>query len=218
MTWWCNGTRTVGYLSPDRIPSPLRSIQLHFVRLIRISPITVDATSSQGASVNYTVTATDPDNAPSDLTISCTPASGITFAIGTTTVNCSASDPVGNKVSGSFQVVVNGAATHVTNTITLVNNFHLLPKGIQTSFDSQLQTVQADLVANNTAQACSDLTGFIKHVNAQSGQALTVSQANQLLAATSSCSTSLCVFCVRRRTQNTHKLVQKDYLRRSRNV
>jgi hypothetical protein len=46
-----------------------------------------------------------------------------------------------------------------------------------------LQAVLADLQVNNTAQACSDLTSFINHVTAQSGKHLTVSQANQLLAA-----------------------------------
>src|SRR2546421_1832073 len=40
MTWWCNGTRTTGdHKGPPRAappPSPLRSIQFHFVRLMRI--------------------------------------------------------------------------------------------------------------------------------------------------------------------------------------
>lgn len=151
--------------------------------LILPSPITVDATSPSGAVVTYTVTATDPDNSPSQLTIKCTPVSGSTFAIGTTTVNCTASDPSGNSASGSFQVVVKGAAAQVVDLISLVDSFHLSPQGIQTGFDSQLQAVQADLQANNIAQACSDLTSFINHVNAQSGQHLTVSQANQLFAA-----------------------------------
>ncbi len=43
--------------------------------------------------------------------------------------------------------------------------------------------VQADLSANNTAQACLDLTSFINHVKAQSGKQLTVGQATQLIAA-----------------------------------
>jgi hypothetical protein len=128
------------------------------------------------------VTATDPDNAASDLTINCSPVSGSTFAIGTTTVNCSASDPAGNTASGNFSVVVNGTATQVSNLITTVNSFGL-PADIQAGFDTQLQAVQADLAANNTPQACSDLTAFINHVQAQSGKHLTVSQANQLLAA-----------------------------------
>jgi len=132
--------------------------------------------------VSYTVTATDPDNSPSQLTINCSPASGSTFPIGTTTVNCTASDPSGNSSSGSFQVVVNGAAIQVSDLITTVNSFGL-PADIQAGFDTQLQAVQTDLTNNNPAQACSDLTAFINHVQAQSGKHLTVSQANQLLTA-----------------------------------
>jgi HYR domain len=146
------------------------------------SPITVDATSPQGASVTYTVTATDPDNPSSQLTITCLPASGSTFSIGTTTVNCTASDPSGNSSSGSFQVVVNGAATQISDLLSLVNSFGL-PADIQAGFDTQLQAVQTDLTNNNPAQACSDLTAFINHVQAQSGKHLTTSQATQLLSA-----------------------------------
>lgn len=145
--------------------------------------ITVNASSPSGAVVSYTVSATDPDDASNTLTISCTPPSGSTFPIGTTSVNCSASDPAGNTTTGSFQVVVNGAASQVNDLISLVNSFNLSPHGIQNSFDSQLQAVQADLAANNTAQACSDLASLIAHVNAQSGKHLTPAQANQLIAA-----------------------------------
>ena len=68
--------------------------------------ITVNATSPQGAYVSYTVTATDPDNPSSQLSISCSPPSGTQFAIGSTTVNCTASDPSGNSTTGSFSIVV----------------------------------------------------------------------------------------------------------------
>jgi hypothetical protein len=144
--------------------------------------ITVTATSPSGAVATYTVTATDPDNASSQLTISCTPASGSTFAIGTTTVNCTASDPAGNSTSGSFQVVVNGAATQVTNLITTVNSFHL-SKSLQTALDNKLQDVLKAINAGQTATACSELTDFIGHVQSQSGKGLTTSQATQLIAA-----------------------------------
>ena len=75
-----------------------------------------------------------------------------------------------------------GAATQVSALINTVNSFGL-PADIQAGFDTQLQAVQTDLTNNNPAQACSDLTAFINHVQAQSGKHLTVSQANQLLAA-----------------------------------
>jgi HYR domain/WD40-like Beta Propeller Repeat len=69
------------------------------------SDITTDATSSAGATVNFTKpTATDAVDG--DRTVSCSPASGSLFPIGTTQVNCSAADVAGNQASGSFQVKV----------------------------------------------------------------------------------------------------------------
>jgi outer membrane protein assembly factor BamB len=65
--------------------------------------ITVRTGSSGGTPVTYSVTATDPDDA---ATVSCSPASSSTFPVGTTTVNCTATDTAGNTSSASFQVVV----------------------------------------------------------------------------------------------------------------
>lgn len=145
------------------------------------SSVTADATGPSGASVSYSVTASDPDNA-SGLTVGCSPASGSTFEIGTTTVNCSASDPAGNSIAGSFSVVVVGASGQLSNLQSQVVSFGL-GHGPQTAFDSQLNAVQADLAPNNTGQACSDLQAFMSHVNAQSGKQLTTDEATQLLAA-----------------------------------
>ncbi|HMB23458.1 MAG TPA: HYR domain-containing protein, partial [Anaerolineales bacterium] len=66
--------------------------------------ITTPATSPAGAIVSYSASATD-DVDPS-VSVTCSPASGSLFAVGTTTVNCSASDVAGNTASGSFQVTV----------------------------------------------------------------------------------------------------------------
>jgi hypothetical protein len=44
-------------------------------------------------------------------TVICTPPSGSTFQIGTTTVNCTATDNNGNKSQCSFNVTVNSCAT-----------------------------------------------------------------------------------------------------------
>ena len=67
-------------------------------------PITTSATSPAGAVVTYEATATD--TVDGAVTESCTPASGSTFAIGTTTVTCVAVDAAGNESSGSFTVQV----------------------------------------------------------------------------------------------------------------
>jgi hypothetical protein len=68
--------------------------------------ITAEATGASGAAVTYVVTATDPDDASSVLTLACLPASGSTFALGQTTVNCNAHDPAGNPATASFHVNV----------------------------------------------------------------------------------------------------------------
>ena len=62
------------------------------------------ATSPNGATVSYTATATD--DLDGDLPVDCSPASGSTFPLGTTTVNCSAEDAAGNVGTGSFEVSV----------------------------------------------------------------------------------------------------------------
>jgi hypothetical protein len=55
---------------------------------------TEEATSSAGAAVTFSATAIDAvDTTP---TVTCTPTSGSTFALGTTTVKCTASDDAGN--------------------------------------------------------------------------------------------------------------------------
>ena len=65
----------------------------------------VEATSAAGADVSWSATATDDEDAnPPDVT--CTPASGSTFPLGTTKVNCSATDDDRARTEGSFRVTV----------------------------------------------------------------------------------------------------------------
>lgn len=84
------------------------------------SPITVNATSPQGATVSYTATGTEPDDASATPTVNCTPASGSTFPIGTTTVNCTASDAANppDTTTGSFSVVVQPVITASGTSVT----------------------------------------------------------------------------------------------------
>jgi hypothetical protein len=68
------------------------------------SDITAEATGPSGAAVTYNASASDLVDGP--VAVTCTPASGSTFALGTTPVNCSATDAHGNKATGSFDVTV----------------------------------------------------------------------------------------------------------------
>jgi hypothetical protein len=66
--------------------------------------ITTEATSGSGVTVNYSFSASDPDDAV--LSQSCSPSSGSTFGLGTTTVNCTATDHHSNTANKSFKVTV----------------------------------------------------------------------------------------------------------------
>jgi hypothetical protein len=66
--------------------------------------ITVNATSSSGAVVTFTSSALD--TVDGALGATCVPASGSKFAVGTTTVTCSATDAHHNTGSASFTVTV----------------------------------------------------------------------------------------------------------------
>jgi len=84
--------------------------------------ISVQATDSNGAVVNYT-TPTATDDRDGAVGVLCAPTSGSTFAVGTTTVNCTASDAAGNATQSSFDIgVYNGAPTPDTTAPTIASN------------------------------------------------------------------------------------------------
>jgi hypothetical protein len=90
-----------------------------------------------------------------------------------------------NVTSLSPFVVVKGAADQLGDLIRLVRSFNL-QRGIENSLDAKVQNAQNALIAaraGNRSSACNSMLAFISEAQAQSGRALTVSQANQLIAA-----------------------------------
>ena len=145
--------------------------------------IVVNAISPAGATVNFLVTATD-DVDPHPA-VACDHLSGSMYPIGSTTVQCTATDASGNSSSNSFVIVVRGAGEQIGDLTSLVNSFNL-KQGIENSLDAKLRNVNAALAAANagdTATACNLMAAFINEVNAQSGKALTSAQADQLRSA-----------------------------------
>jgi hypothetical protein len=69
------------------------------------SPLPTEATSISGASVSYS-SPTATDAVTGTRPVDCSPASGSTFAITTTTVHCTASDGNGSSSSVDFSVTV----------------------------------------------------------------------------------------------------------------
>lgn len=66
--------------------------------------MTVEATEPSGATVTFAASANDSWDGPTAVT--CTPASGSVFPLGTTTVQCSSTDKSNNKGTASFKVTV----------------------------------------------------------------------------------------------------------------
>jgi len=128
--------------------------------------MTVNAPDNVGATVTYVVAATD--NLDSAPVVSCSPPSGSLFPVGTTTVNCSATDASGNSARGSFDVTV----------ISLVQQQNLA--AVQDALISWLNTVSDSIAANppSTPQQRAALCAAIRHA----GNTITT-QIHQLLAA-----------------------------------
>ncbi|MGX1951497.1 VWA domain-containing protein [Streptomyces anulatus] len=91
------GTDTIG---PAAVPDPDFQQRISIaVNDIDVPVVTVDdrtarAPDDDGARIEYTATATDPQDGA--LPVTCTPPSGSLFPVGTTTVTCSATDSAGN--------------------------------------------------------------------------------------------------------------------------
>lgn len=125
--------------------------------------IVADPTSPEGAAVTYPATANDVVDGA--VPVSCMPASGSMFGIGTTTVNCSASDAHGNTASGSFNVTVRSASDIASALVSATEDpfqqgTHLL------------ENAQRSISAPHAQAACGQLQAFINQVEAQAGKQL----------------------------------------------
>ncbi|HEV3093341.1 MAG TPA: choice-of-anchor Q domain-containing protein [Solirubrobacteraceae bacterium] len=91
--------------------------------------IVTPATSSSGAVVTYSVEATDSYALVKSL--SCVPASGSTFKVGTTKVECTAVDGHENTAKASFNVKVTTPKHTLTVTVTGEGTVTSTPAGIE---------------------------------------------------------------------------------------
>ena len=128
--------------------------------------LTADATSASGAPVSFTATATD--DVDGAVAATCDPVSGSTFAVGTTTVTCSAKDAAGNAAQGTFTVTVKAPPVAEP----------------QPSLDDLLAQLKADVLRGRSPQkACNTLNVIENQIRARTGKTITPRQADQYLAA-----------------------------------
>jgi hypothetical protein len=117
------------------------------------SSMTVEATGPSGAAVSYAASATDlVDGA---VAVNCAPASGSPFALGTTTVSCSASDAHGNKATGNFTVMVVDTTPPVLTLPANISKEATGPSGAAVSYTAGA----TDVVDGPVAVACTPASG-----------------------------------------------------------
>jgi TolB protein len=144
---------------------------------------TVDATSPAGATVGCAASAAD--GADPTPVVSCTPASGSVFAIGTTTVMCTATDHVGNATTGTITVTVLGAKEQLVRLIRDVVAASGLSPAIKTQLLAKLEALVAALDTSNPVQrriVCTGLAAFTSVVRLLSGHGIPPAQAVGWLA------------------------------------
>ncbi len=146
--------------------------------VVAVANVTVDATSPAGATVPFTATATDTN--PANPVVACAPAAGSTFAIGTTTVTCSATDAAGNIGTATFTVTVTTASTQLTNLQAKVQSVQADPT-TRKNLQRILYTAQEAVDKGDTLAACDKLTSFVSQVTALSGKKIATPIANGLL-------------------------------------
>ena len=83
-------------------------------------------------------------------TVVCTPASGSTFASGTTTVNCVATDAAGNTSSSSFMVTVNDTEAPASVTLSDVTGECSATASAPTTTDNCAGTITGSTTDNTT--------------------------------------------------------------------
>lgn len=120
-----SGTTTLTYYAEDNAGNVEASdaSKAYVVNIDRTPPVLTlppnmirEATGPAGALVTFTASANDAGSGSGPVT--CAPASGSLFPVGSTTVSCSATDAVGYTAAGTFTIAVREKMPPVIETVT----------------------------------------------------------------------------------------------------
>lgn len=137
--------------------------------------LNVPATGPHGATVTWTITATDVVDGA--VPVGCTPSSGSAFAIGDTLVECSAVDAAGNTAHASFVVHVQGADEQLVTLSEAVAGV-----GPGTSLADKVRDARAALARGDVDDACFALRSMLNQIEAQAGKSIPTGVAGPLIA------------------------------------
>jgi hypothetical protein len=140
------------------------------------SSIVKNADNPSGAAVTFAASATDDSGV---VSITCLPASGSVFAIGTTPVSCTATDGSGNIDTDTFNVTVRGAEAQL---VDLIERLRRMP--LTAAARAQLMAALHDALASprQTAIVCRTLRLFEIVLRVLSGRSIPAAMASELLS------------------------------------
>ena len=92
-----------GIVDPSRLPA--RPADVLAPRIADVSTLRAVASGARGEKLDYTLPSTI-DTRDGVVPVTCSPAPGTRFPVGTTTVTCTAKDAAGNTRTSTFDVVV----------------------------------------------------------------------------------------------------------------
>ena len=140
--------------------------------------ITQVAASPLGDAIAFTATATDAGDASPVVT--CTPASGATFPLGTTTVECTAEDLSGNISAPSSLDVTLVLGDETFDGFTGKIKTMGLEKGLENALNAKVNAAKRSLGKGNLKAALGSLKALLNQISAQAGKKLTAGQAAEL--------------------------------------
>lgn len=120
--------------------------------------VTVEATSSTGATVTYTSPVAN-DVVEGDVPTTCFPASGSVFAMGSTSVTCLARDSRGNQAApASFTVTVRDTTAPVIEAHASITVMSVNPLGTSVTYSSP---ATHDAVDGDGVASCTPVSGSV---------------------------------------------------------
>lgn len=161
----CSASDTSGNTRNGSFAVTVRDTTAPFIGLP--SGITEQAEDTSGAEISFFVSAFDSVDGPRP--VSCSPASGSLFSVGTTTVQCSTSDTRGNTRFGSFTVTITPPPTPAEMTSRLLQDTAGL------GFESAEELLTSVIDRNpprdsGDTASCGKLGAFINQAQAQRGK------------------------------------------------
>jgi hypothetical protein len=140
--------------------------------------LVANATSPSGATVPFAVTAEDADDLSPD--ISCDRASGSVFPIGTTEVNCVATDNTGNVGRAIFTVKVKGAPEQIADLADKIRGIRALAP-LAPTMRTYLESAADCVIRRDKTKACAYANVFLTAIPyAVSKRWLTTAQGAEL--------------------------------------